>query len=165
MKRRILIIAFAALFCVGIVMALNREPIVSAGAASVITGTTETTINGTEIATLHNGKLEEKSQDFDIKKIAGECRTFELTVQKNPGTETITRTTDMSVGFSGRYCDGISYAIYDLEGKPISAEESSLELPTKDIEGCVVKVNVKWGREKNYRQFVYFFRVNYIKTE
>ena len=165
MKRRILIGIFAALFCVGIFMALNREPSVSAGVLSVVIGNTETPINGFEVATLHNGKLEEKSKDFDVKSIAGDCVAFEQTVKKNNGKQTVTRTTDMSVAYSGRYCNDIKYTVYDLDGKDITENKSTLSLPTKDIEGCVIKVDVKWGRDKNYKEYYYFFRINYIKSE
>lgn len=165
MKRRILIALFGAIFFVGVIMALNRDPAVSPGVMSVISADTETPIKGYEVSSLHNGKQEEKSKDFDVKSLAGQITAFEQQVKKNPGSETVTRTTNMSVGFSGRYCDDIKYSVYDLDGNLITGEESSLNLPTKDIDGCVVKVDVKWGREKNYKEYYYFFRINYVKSE
>lgn len=165
MKRRILIAVFAAIFIMGIIGIFNRTPSVSVGNVTVTNNGKDTVLDGYEVSEYRNGKMTQKNTGFDIKSLAGQVKSFDQNVKKNSGTETVTVATDMAVGFSGRYCDDISYSVYDLDGKVINKEETSLNLPTKNIDGCVVKVDVKWGRDKNYKEYYYFFRINYNEVQ
>lgn len=163
MKRRILIALFALIFVLGIFGVLNRTPKVEIGEVWLSCGGKETAVEGEEVSSLRNGKLEQSAKSFDIAKLADTLPAFEQTVAKNEGTHSVTRSTNMAVSFNGRLAGDVIYTVYDLNGNVLSDNETTLNLPTKDTEGCVVRIDVKWGREKNYKQYYYFFRVDFVK--
>ena len=83
-------------------------------------------------------------------------------VAKNPFEEDVDVATETRVNYYGDLYSAI-YTIYDEEGNVIEDDLDVLKLPTKDMNSCIVRANVKWGRKSNYRQCIYFFKVNFIK--
>lgn len=164
MKKKILIVFFGLIFCLGVYFAFNREPKVDAGRITVTVNEKEKGISGCEVAVYRNSKLKETGADVvtDVKKLKDNIKSIDQIVAKNDSDEQIDIATDTRVNYYGRVYSA-SYSIYDLDGNVIEENLDMLKLPTKDINGCIVKVDVKWGRKSNYRQYVYFFKVNFIK--
>ena len=163
MKRRLLIALFAAVFFVGIIMVLNRTPNVEIGDVIFNCENKQTTVDGYDIQRYVKGKTTAYNEDLDVVSLYGKMPAFEQKVVKNDGTDAITMNTTMAVGFTGRFVDDVVYTIYDFKGNILESDASTLNLPTKDIEGCIVKVDVKWGRTENYLERYYFMRIDYIK--
>ena len=147
MKRRLIISICAAVFIFGIIGILNRTPTVTIGVVTLAEGADERELKGYEITTLRNG----------------ETTHTEQAVMKNNSNNAVRVNTNMSVAFAGKYVDDVTYAVYTVDGEEISAPAAQLNLPTKDIDSCVVKIDVKWGRVKNYKEYYYFFRVDFEK--
>lgn len=163
MKRRIIISVCAAVFIFGIIGILNRTPTVTVGIVTLSEGTKETDLEGYEITTLRNGETTHTDEEPDIKSLAAELTSVEQNVIKNNSNSTVRVNTNMSVAFTGKYVDDVNYAVFDTNGEMISEPAAQLSLPTKDIDSCIVRVDVKWGRVKNYKEYYYFFRIDYEK--
>jgi hypothetical protein len=163
MKRRMLISLCAAVFIFGIIGILNRTPTVSIGEVTLASGTDETVLQGYEISTLRNGEKTETESEPDIKELAATLDSVEQNVIKNDSSTAVKVNTNMSVAFSGKYVDDINYAVFSTDGEMLSQPAAQINLPTKDIDSCVVRVDVKWGRTKNYKEYYYYFRVDYEK--
>lgn len=163
MKRRIIISICAAVFIFGIIGILNRTPTVTIGVVTLAEGTEERELEGYEISTLRNGEKTSAEEEPDIKSLAAQLTSVEQAVMKNNSNNTVRVNTNMSVAFAGKYVDDVTYAVYTIDGEEISKPAAQLSLPTKDIDSCVVRIDVKWGRTKNYKEYYYFFRVDYDK--
>lgn len=163
MKRRMLISLCAAVFIFGIIGILNRTPTVSIGEVTLASGTDEMVLQGYEISTLRNGEKTETESEPDIKELAATLDSVEQNVIKNDSSTAVKVNTNMSVAFSGKYVDDINYAVFSTDGEMLSQPAAQINLPTKDIDSCVVRVDVKWGRTKNYKEYYYYFRVDYEK--
>lgn len=163
MKRRMIISLCAAVFIFGIIGILNRTPTVSIGEVTLASGTDETVLQGYEISTLRNGEKTETESEPDIKELAATLDSVEQNVIKNDSSTAVKVNTNMSVAFSGKYVDDINYAVFSTDGEMLSQPAAQINLPTKDIDSCVVRVDVKWGRTKNYKEYYYYFRVDYEK--
>ena len=163
MKRRMLISLCAAVFIFGIIGILNRTPTVSIGEVTLASGADETVLQGYEISTLRNGEKTETESEPDIKELAATLDSVEQNVIKNDSSAAVKVNTNMSVAFSGKYVDDINYAVFSTDGEILSQPAAQINLPTKDIDSCVVRVDVKWGRTKNYKEYYYYFRVDYEK--
>ena len=163
MKRRMLISLCAAVFIFGIIGILNRTPTVSIGEVTLASGTDETVLQGYEISTLRNGEKTETESEPDIKELAATLDSVEQNVIKNDSSTAVKVNTNMSVAFSGKYVDDINYAVFSTDGEMLSQPAAQINLPTKDIDSCVVRGDVKWGRTKNYKEYYYYFRVDYEK--
>ena len=163
MKRRMLISLCAAVFIFGIIGILNRTPTVSIGEVTLSSGADETVLQGYEISTLRNGEKTETESEPDIKELAATLDSVEQNVIKNDSSAAVKVNTNMSVAFSGKYVDDINYAVFSTDGEMLSQPAAQINLPTKDIDSCVVRVDVKWGRTKNYKEYYYYFRVDYEK--
>lgn len=163
MKRRLIISICAAVFIFGIIGILNRTPTVTIGVVTLAEGADERELKGYEITTLRNGETTHTDEEPDIKSLADELTSVEQEVMKNNSNNAVRVNTNMSVAFAGKYVDDVTYAVYTVDGEEISAPAAQLSLPTKDIDSCVVKIDVKWGRVKNYKEYYYFFRVDFEK--
>ena len=163
MKRRLIISICAAVFIFGIIGILNRTPTVTIGVVTLAEGADERELKGYEITTLRNGETTHTDEEPDIKSLAAELTSVEQAVMKNNSNNAVRVNTNMSVAFAGKYVDDVTYAVYTVDGEEISAPAAQLSLPTKDIDSCVVKIDVKWGRVKNYKEYYYFFRVDFEK--
>lgn len=163
MKRRLIISICAAVFIFGIIGILNRTPTVTIGVVTLAEGADERELKGYEITTLRNGETTHTDEEPDIKSLADELTSVEQEVMKNNSNNAVRVNTNMSVAFAGKYVDDVTYAVYTVDGEEISAPAAQLNLPTKDIDSCVVKIDVKWGRVKNYKEYYYFFRVDFEK--
>lgn len=163
MKRRLIISICAAVFIFGIIGILNRTPTVTIGVVTLAEGADERELKGYEITTLRNGETTHTDEEPDIKSLAADLTSVEQEVMKNNSNNAVRVNTNMSVAFAGKYVDDVTYAVYTVDGEEISAPAAQLNLPTKDIDSCVVKIDVKWGRVKNYKEYYYFFRVDFEK--
>ncbi|MBO5383041.1 MAG: hypothetical protein J6A30_01945 [Ruminococcus sp.] len=163
MIKKILLIIFAVVFIVGIAGVLNREPSIEVGRLTVVYDDKEYEIEGTEIAKFTNSSLTEFKKNFDFAEIKTSAKSFDQVVVENNTNDSIKLQTDILVSYYGRVSSAY-YTIYDLDGNIIEENLESLTLPTKDIAGCIIKADVKWGKESSYRQFEYFFMLNYKKS-
>ena len=164
MKRRIIISICAAVFMFGIIGVLNRTPTVTVGVVTLSEGTQEQELKGYEITTLRNGETTHTEDEPDIKSLAAELTSVEQEVMKNNSNSAVRVNTNMSVAFAGgRYVDDVTYTVFTTSGEMISNPAAQLSLPTKDIDSCVVRIDVKWGRVKNYKEYYYYFRIDYDK--
>ena len=163
MKRRIIISVCAAVFIFGIIGILNRTPTVTVGVVTLSEGSKETDLEGYEITTLRNGETTHTDEEPDIRTLAADLTSVEQNVLKNNSNSAVRVNTNMSVAFSGKYVDDVTYAVFKTDGEMISEPAAQLSLPTKDIDSCIVRVDVKWGRIKNYKEYYYFFRVDFEK--
>ncbi|MBR1752144.1 MAG: hypothetical protein IJ740_14975 [Ruminococcus sp.] len=163
MKRRLIISLCAAVCIFGIIGILNRTPTVSIGEVTLASGADETVLTGYEISTLRNGEKTDTENEPDIRTLADSMESVEQNVIKNESSSAVKVNTNMSVAFSGKYVDDINYTVFTTDGEMISKPAAQLSLPTKDIDSCVVRVDVKWGRTKNYKEYYYYFRVDFEK--
>lgn len=163
MKRRLIISFCAAVFLFGIIGILNRTPNVDVGIVTLASGVNETELKGYEIASLRNGKAKAADETPDIKTLASDVTAVAQTVMKNNGSSAVRVNTNMSVAFTGKYVDDVNYTVFTTEGEQISEPAAALSLPTKDLDACIVRIDVKWGRTKNYKEYYYFFRVDFNK--
>ncbi|MBR6337006.1 MAG: hypothetical protein IKR76_04670 [Ruminococcus sp.] len=164
MKRRIIISICAAVFMFGIIGILNRTPTVTIGVVTLSEGADERELKGYEISTLRNGETTRTEEEPDIKDLAASLTSVEQEVMKNDSDTAVRVNTNMSVAFAGgKYVDDVTYTVFSTSGEMISNPAAQLSLPTKDIDSCVVRIDVKWGRTKNYKEYYYFFRIDYDK--
>lgn len=163
MKRRIIISVCAAVFIFGIIGILNRTPSVVVGEVTLSEGTEERELKGYEISTLRNGETTQTEEEPDIKNLSADLTSVVQEVMKNNSSSAVQVKTNMSVAFAGKYVDDVTYAVFNTDGEMISKPAAQLNLPTKDVDSCVVRIDVKWGRTKNYKEYYYFFRVDFEK--
>jgi hypothetical protein len=167
MKKKILILILSAVCCLGFVFTLNREPTIDLGTLYFSTLDKDYKITAYEIAIYRNSELETFKVKSNIKSHIGKMKSFDVIVPKNTSTEEVDVAAGMATKIVGD-CYSKKYTIHDLEGNVL---EDNLEnfndyrfRAGKDIGGYLVKAEVKWGRKSNYRQCVYFFKINFVQS-
>ena len=162
MKKKILIFILSAVCCLGFVFTLKREPTIEIGRFVVSTEENKYTIHPIETAIYRNSELKTFKVKTNVKSHLDSMKKIDQIVAKNPFEEDVDVATETRVNYYGDLYSAI-YTIYDAEGNVIEDDLDVLKLPTKDMNSCIVRANVKWGRKSNYRQCIYFFKVNFIK--
>ena len=161
MKRRLLIAVFFAMFVIGVLFSLNRVPEVDIGQITIVYDNTETEINGKQTATYRKSERKESKDLPDIMDLKDSMTSFNQQIAENNSSNTIKIGTDISVNYYGRVHSSY-YTIYDLNGNIVEDNLTELNLPVNETNGCIVKTTVQWGRENNYCEYAYYFKVNYV---
>lgn len=159
MTRKILIIVFTAIFALGLIAIFNRKPSVSVG--EVIVHAKDSEIQPASYHTSTRYKDNIKEQEIPgFSEILKDCPSISQEVSKNSSNGDQVKG-DIKVSIHGEFAKDIYYTIYDKNGKEIEGKSTELRIPTGEIDSCVVKVNVFWGKEKNYKEYVYYFVIDY----
>lgn len=159
MKKKLLIILFGAIFAFGIIGILNRQPDIEIG--EVWVESKDENVKPVEIfASICYGDNIKKEEKKDFSEITKSIPTLSQQVDKNAvnGQEV---KSDIKVSIQGEFFGEVYYTVYDENGKELEKESNELKIPTGEIESCVVKANVFWGKEKNYKEYEYYFKVEY----
>lgn len=159
MKKKIFIILFGAIFALGIIGILNRQPDIEIGEVWVENKEENFEPSGYLSATRYGDSVkEENEKDFDEILAKVPTLTQEVDKASTNGQEV---TGDIKVSIQGEFFGEVYYTVYDEKGEVLEEKSKELKIPTGEIEGCVVKVNVFWGKEKNYKEYEYYFKVEY----
>lgn len=74
----------------------------------------------------------------------------------------VTLKTPMSVEVTGDRLGDVLYTVYSYDGKVLAKESKKLELPKEDIDGCLVKIKITWGKkDTSYLEEDYWFAAMY----
>ena len=72
----------------------------------------------------------------------------------------------MSVEVTGDRLGDVLYTVYSYDGKVLAKESKKLELPKEDIDGCLVKIKITWGKkDTSYLEEDYWFFPKYNKKK
>lgn len=166
----------------GIYFALNREPKVDIGKVEIVSSDSTISLEGYKIK-----KVYENSVNVDYKQPVimdifekipsvnqnpnfanpGLIESATETEDKETETETddkniIKAPADARIAFKGNYTGEILYSFYKMDGELIAENLTELEIPTgklsEQLDGCIVQIDVNWGRSKNYVQMRYFVK-------
>jgi len=163
MKRRVLVALLAAVIFAGAVFVLNAVPGIDAGRVILICGGNKYEIEGTDSERYYKGKSEKYETEENFEKLLGEVPAFDQSIFVDK-EGAVTLKTTMSVSVEGSFIGDVLYTVYDYDGNVLSKAQKKLTLPKEDINGCIVKASVKWGKSKNnYLERVYYFAVIYKK--
>lgn len=182
MKRRIALVICSLIVILGIYFALNREPKVNIGKVEIISGDSIISLDGYKIKKVYesNVKVDYKQPNLmdifdDISSVNQDPNFansgFTESVSETEKTESETKVEDDSVikapanaqiSFKGNYTGQILYSFYKMDGELIAENLTKLEIPTgklsEPLDGCIVQIDVNWGRSRNYLQTRYFVK-------
>ncbi|NLK69850.1 MAG: hypothetical protein GX286_00215 [Clostridiales bacterium] len=179
MKRIIGVGICFVILIAGIYFVLNREPKVDIGKVEIISEDSTISLEGHKIKKVYKDNINVNYKQPDILDIFDDIPS----VNQNPdfanagltesATETEAKTetdnkniikapSNAQVLFRGNYTGQILYSFYKMDGELIAKDLTKLEIPTGSIseplDGCIVQIDVNWGRSKNYVQTRYFVK-------
>lgn len=64
-----------------------------------------------------------------------------------------------AVSFTGNYIGDVLYSVCDMNYQTIYTDKTSLEIPSKNEDGYIVSMDVKWGKSKNNVTMRYYFQI------
>ncbi len=149
-SRLVALIAVAVLL-LGIAGILHRNNSATKfmGTVYVVTSTEAVEIEGIT----YEKQYEEKITEFEVKplnEIAGTMEEFIQSANDN-----------VAVSFTGTHEGDVLYTVYDMEYNPVYEDKTSLEVPMTLDGGCIVQIEVKWGKPKNNITTRYYFKIKY----
>ena len=179
LKRRIALVICFAIVIFGVYFALNREPKVDIGKVEIISSDSTVSLEGYKIKKVYDSKVNVDYKQPVIMEIFDDIPS----VNQDPNfansgltesateTETETETDDKNImkalsnvklSTKGNYTGEVSYSFYKMNGELIAEDLTKLEIPTgklsEQLDGCIVQIDVNWGRTKNYVQTRYFVK-------
>ncbi len=119
------------------------------GTVYVVTSTESVEIEGIT----YEKQYEDKITEFDVKplnELSGAMKEFNQNGSEN-----------VAVSFTGVHEGDIFYTVYDMEYNPVYEDKTSLEVPMTLDDGCIVQIEVKWGKPKNNITTRYYFKIRY----
>lgn len=155
MKQKIAIILAVGILITGIILALNRQPSAPLGEVEISAGSTTYVIEGFKFERGYQDKVKtyEIEPFSEIIKDAVELN-IKVDADKAENSEI---TTNFNICYTGSLVGSSYYTFYDMQGNVIKEKTTQLKLPTDNIDKCVVEVEAKWGRTKNYSSAKYYF--------
>lgn len=159
MLKKILIAVFGAIFIVGCIFMYSGRPDVNIGEVEVENNETTITPKAYHISTRYKNDVKEHTT-VEIDEILSEIPKITQKVKRDTpvGEEIVS---DIKVSYKGKYSGDIFYTVYNTNGEEIVSKSKVLNIPTGEIDSCIVKVNVFWGKEKNYEEYEYYFEIEY----
>ena len=95
-----------------------------------------------------------------VGKMGGKCVLCSKLAKDSNGN--VTLKTPMSVEATGDRLGDVLYTVYSYDGKVLVKESKKLELPKEDIDGCLVKIKITWGKkDTSYLEEDYWFAAMY----
>lgn len=182
MKKKIALVICFAIVIFGVYFALNREPKVDIGKVEIISSDSTISLEGYKIKKVYDNKVNVDYKQPVIMEIFDKIPS----VNQDPNfansglTESATQTqTDVTKAETddknvikapsnanlltrGNYTGEIFYSFYKMNGELIAENLTKLEIPTgklsEQLDGCIVQIDVNWGRTKNYVHTRYFVK-------
>ncbi len=159
MLKKILIIVFGAVFIAGCAFMYAGRPDVDIGEVEVENNETTITPKDYHISTRYKDDVKEH-QTLEILDISDDIPEVTQKVKRDTpvGEEIVS---DIKVSYKGKYAGDIYYTVFNEDGEEIVSKSKVLNIPTGEIDSCIVKISVFWGKEKNYEEYEYYFKVKY----
>ncbi len=150
-QSRIVLLIGLAVMLLGIMGIINRNNSADKfiGTVYVVTSQESVELEGIKV----KKQYEEKITDLDVKplsEISGKFKEFTQSGNEN-----------IAVSFTGTYEGSVLYSVYDMEYNSVYEDRTSLKVPMNLNGGCIVKVEVKWGKPKNNVTTDYYFKIKY----
>ena len=116
---------------------------------------------GTEKTRYCNGKSESLSAEESFEDLLSSVPSFNVKADVDKDGN-VTLKTPMSVEVTGDRLGDVLYTVYSYDGKVLAKESKKLELPKEDIDGCLVKIKITWGKkDTSYLEEDYWFAAMY----
>ena len=146
MKRKILVGLLTAIIFLACALVINITPKVE---------------KGTEKTRYCNGKSESLSAEKSFEDLLSSVPSFNVKADVDKDGN-VTLKTPMSVEVTGDRLGDVLYTVYSYDGKVLAKESKKLELPKEDIDGCLVKIKITWGKkDTSYLEEDYWFAAMY----
>ena len=101
---------------------------------------------GTEKTRYCNGKIESLSAEKSFEDLLSSVPSFNVKAAVDKDGN-VTLKTPMSVEATGDRLGDVLDTVYSYDGKVLAKESKKLELPKEDIDGCLVKIKITWGKK------------------
>lgn len=158
--KRLLILLTLSIFIWGVVAILGRGSSSDQyiGKVTVKVGTDSYPISGHIVSKVYKeDKTEYPAQE--LRKIAVSLPV----VKSNP--ETGNKISSMNVSFIKDYTGEITYTIFDKGFNVVVESQPKLEIPVDKGDFFYVKIDIKWGKIKNYTAMEYYFAIQLDETD
>ena len=164
MKRQFLIIILTVLVVTTGIIISAGEPAATQGQLIVTLGKDKYDLEGERYEQSFGGSIKKFDLEKTVKQRYDSIYTFDVPIHcsKNGDVSFLEK---MSVTANGSRTGDVLYTVYSYDGNEILNQSSKLELPKKDIDGCIVEVQVKWGNSNNYTGYKYFFAAIYKRDK
>ena len=150
MKRKILVGLLTAVIFLACALVINITPKVEKGSVVLTCDGSKYELPGTEKTRYCNGKSESLSAEKSFEDLLSSVPSFNIKADVDKDGN-VTLKTPMSVEATG-----------DRLGDVLYKESKKLELPKEDIDGCLVKIKITWGKkDTSYLEEDYWFAAMY----
>ena len=154
MKRKILVGLLTAVIFLACALVINITPKVEKGSVAL-------TCDGSKYELPGNGKSESLSAEKSFEDLLSSVPSFNVKADVDKDGN-VTLKTPMSVEVTGDRLGDVLYTVYSYDGKVLAKESKKLELPKEDIDGCLVKIKITWGKkDTSYLEEDYWFAAMY----
>ena len=161
MKRKILVGLLAAVIFLACALVINITPKVEIGSVVLTCDGSKYELPGTEKTRYYNGKTESLSADESFEDLLSSVPSFNVKAAVDKDGN-VTLKTPMSIEATGDRLGDVLYTVYSYDGKVLVKESKKLELPKEDIDGCLVKIKITWGKkDTSYLEEDYWFAAMY----
>ena len=161
MKRKILVGLLAAVIFAAAAFVVNITPGVETGSVVLTCDGNSYELPGEETVRYYGGKTENLSADKSFEERLSSVPSFNVKAAVDK-EGSVTLKTPMSVEVKGDILGDVLYTVYSYDGDVLSKASKKLELPKEDIDGCLVKITIKWGeKSKSYLEEDYWFAAMY----
>ena len=146
MKRKILVGLLTAVIFLACALVINITPKVEKGSVVLTCDGSKYELPGTEKTRYCNGKSESLSAEKSFEDLLSSVPSFNVKADVDKDGN-VTLKTPMSVEVTGDRLGDVLYTVYSYDGKVLAKESKKLELPKEDIDGCLVKIKITWGKK------------------
>ena len=146
MKRKILVGLLTAVIFLACALVINITPKVEKGSVALTCYGSKYELPGTEKTRYCNGKSESLSAEKSFEDLLSSVPSFNVKADVDKDGN-VTLKTPMSVEVTGDRLGDVLYTVYSYDGKVLAKESKKLELPKEDIDGCLVKIKITWGKK------------------
>lgn len=161
MKRKILVGLLTAVIFLACALVINITPKVEKGSVMLTCDGSKYELPGTEKTRYCNGKSESLSAEKSFEDLLSSVPSFNIKANVDKDGN-VTLKTPMSVEVTGDRLGDVLYTVYSYDGKVLAKESKKLELPKEDIDGCLVKIKITWGKkDTSYLEEDYWFAAMY----
>lgn len=155
MKQKIAMLIAVGVLVLGIFLALNRQPSAPLGDVEISAGSTTYVLEAEKFERGYKDKVTSYKLD-SFSDIISEAVQLNIEVDADKA-ENSEIATNFNICYTGSLVGNSYYTFYDMQGNVIKERTTQLKLPTDDIDKCVVEIEAKWGRTKNYTAAKYYF--------
>lgn len=158
--RRLLLLLTVCVFIWGVVAMLQRSSNSDKYVGKVIVnvGTDEYIISGHTVEKLYIDETD-SFEPLSLEEISGTLPVIKSNPEKN------NMISSMKVSFVKDYVGNITYTVFDKNYTVAVKAQEKLEIPADKGDFYYVKINVKWGKVKNYIAKEYYFAIQLDKSD